>query len=256
MSVAASRAIKSSCSNFSTPSLLTELTPGGGLPARAVRLNDAKQRLVEQVFTLWDGSIQEACRFSSVPAEFLGALTANESGGDGAAVRFEPAVYSHLKAVALGEAARWGSITARTLAPEVAQELAQAAVEVNADSLRALLLGGQGSETQGRAEQVLRDLATSWGLTQIMGFHLIGRRGAVQDLLDAHFHYHLANQLLAEFADRYQVDLATEFEEMFRCWNTGSPDGRTADPAYVSAGLERMEIYRSLIGAQEAQKKN
>lgn len=112
MSVAASRAIKSSCSNFSTPSLLTELTPGGGLPARAVRLNDAKQRLVEQVFTLWDGSIQEACRFSSVPAEFLGALTANESGGDGAAVRFEPAVYSHLKAVALGEAARWGSITA------------------------------------------------------------------------------------------------------------------------------------------------
>jgi len=31
---------------------------------------------------------------------------------------------------------------------------------------------------------------------------------------------------------------------LFRCWNTGRPDGKTADPAYVENGLRRMEIYR------------
>jgi hypothetical protein len=80
-----------------------------------------------------------------------------------------------------------------------------------------------------------------------MGFHLIGRRGTVRDLLEPRFHYRLANQLLAEFAESYQLDLSREFEELFRCWNTGRPDGRTADPAYVENGLRRMEIYRGLM---------
>jgi hypothetical protein len=85
-----------------------------------------------------------------------------------------------------------------------------------------------------------------------MGFHVIGRHGTVRDLLEPRFHYHLANQLLAEFAASYQLDLAREFEELFRCWNTGRPDGRTADPAYVANGLMRMEIYRALMVGQPA----
>jgi hypothetical protein len=97
------------------------------------------------------------------------------------------------------------------------------------------------------ADEALRELASSWGFVQIMGFHVIGRRGTVHDLLEPRFHYHLANQLLAEFAESYQLDLSREFAEMFGCWNTGRPDGRTADPAYVENGLRRMEIYRTLM---------
>jgi len=74
----------------------------------------------------------------------------------------------------------------------------------------------------------------------------------VRDLLEPRFHYHLANQLLAEFAESYQLDLAREFGELFHCWNTGRPDGRTTDPAYVEKGLTRMEIYRELMAGQPA----
>src|SRR2546426_10861319 len=79
-----------------------------------------------------------------------------------------------------------------------------------------------------------------------MGYHLIGRKGTVRDLLDAAFNFRLAIELLAEFAGRYELDLARAFEEMFRCWNTGSPYGVTFDPEYARKGLLRMEIYREI----------
>ena len=122
--------------------------------------------------------------------------------------------------------------------------------------LKALFRAGERSDLARRADDALRGLASSWGLTQIMGLHLAGRRGSVRDLLDPGFHYHLANQLLAEFAASYQLDLGREFEEMFRCWNTGTPVGHTADAAYVANGLERMAIYRSLAAPPAAPKKN
>ena len=53
-----------------------------------------------------------------------------------------------------------------------------------------------------------------------------------------------ALRLLAEFAAGYQLDLGHEFPEMFCCWNTGRPYGRTYDPHYVARGLARMELYR------------
>ena len=37
-----------------------------------------------------------------------------------------------------------------------------------------------------------------------------------------------------------------EFAELFRCWNTGRPNGKTFDPNYVQNGLRRIEIYRRL----------
>jgi hypothetical protein len=208
--------------------------------------------LVRRVFTRCDDFIQEACRTSSVPAEFLGALTANESGGDPAAVRFEPSVYRHLKAVAAGERPRYGGIGAEALGEELAEVLHPKTGEFHAQFLNSLFIPGQASELSRLADEALRELASSWGFVQIMGFHVIGRHGTVRDLLEPRFHYHLANQLLAEFAESYQLDLSREFEEMFRCWNSGRPDGRTWDPAYVENGLMRMEIYRVLMIGRSA----
>jgi hypothetical protein len=199
-----------------------------------------------------DKFIQEACSFSSVRPEFLGALTANESGGDPAAVRFEPSVYRHLKAVAAGERPRYGGIGAEALCGELAEVLHPKTAEFHERFLHSLFTDGQASELSRLADEALRELASSWGFVQIMGFHMIGRRGTVRDLLQPQFHYHLANQLLAEFAKSFQLDLAREFEELFRCWNTGRPDGRTADPTYVENGLRRMELYRKLMAERSA----
>ncbi len=92
----------------------------------------------------------------------------------------------------------------------------------------------------------MRELATSWGYTQIMGYHLIGRPGTVLDLVEPRFHFRFALELLADFVERYQLDVTREFAEMFRCWNTGQPYGVTFDPAYVEKGLRRMETYKGL----------
>jgi hypothetical protein len=227
----------------------TTVSPLGGLPSSAAARAEAEGRLVRRVFTRCDGFIQEACRSSSVPAEFLGGLTANESGGDPAAVRFEPSVYRHLKAVAAGERPRYGGIDAGALYQELGEVLHPKTGEFHGLFLNSLFMASQASELSRLADEALRELASSWGFVQIMGFHVIGRHGTVRDLLEPRFHYHLANQLLAEFAQSYQLDLSREFEEMFRCWNTGRPEGRTADPAYVEKGLRRMEIYRASMTA-------
>jgi hypothetical protein len=202
---------------------------------------------VRRVFIRCEEFIQEACRTSPVRAEFLGALTANESGGDPTAVRFEPSVYRHLKAVAAGECPRYGGIGAEALCQELAEVLHPKTGEFHAVFLNSLFMAGQASELSRLADEALRELASSWGFVQIMGFHVIGRRGTVRDLREPRFHYRFANQLLAEFAESYQLDLARDFAELFRCWNTGRPDGKTADPAYVEHGLMRMEIYRGLM---------
>jgi hypothetical protein len=156
-------------------------------------------------------------------------------------------VYRHLKAVAAGECPRYGGIGAEVLCEELTEVLHPKTAEFHEKFLNTLFMAGQASELSRLADEALRELASSWGFVQIMGFHLIGRHGTVRDLLEPRFHYHLANQMLAEFAESYQLDLAREFAEMFRCWNTGRPDGRTADPAYVENGLRRMGIYRELI---------
>ena len=221
--------------------------PAGRLHSSAGTRTDAEGRLVQRVFMRCDEFIQEACRSSSVPAEFLGALTANESGGNAAAVRFEPSVYRHLKAVAAGERPRYGGIGAEALSKELAEVLHPKTGEFHAMFLNSLFGSGQASELFHLADEVLRELASSWGLVQIMGFHVIGRGGTVRDLVEPRFHYRFANQLLAEFAGTYQLGLTRDFEEMFRCWNTGRPDGRTADPAYVPNGLRRMEVYGALM---------
>lgn len=226
----------------------------------------AERRLMRRVAARCGDEIAEACRYSSIPPAFLAALVANESGANPRAARFEPAVYRHLKALAEGRRARYGGIRREALEAEVADTLHPKAASFHEVYLtngfraahtselarQALLSQGAG----GPVDEALRELATSWGLTQIMGYHLVGRAGTVRDLLEPGFHFKLALQLLAEFAERYQLDLTLEFAEMFRCWNTGRPYGRTTDARYVEKGLLRMELYRRLAEEEVGSKKS
>jgi hypothetical protein len=101
----------------------------------------------------------------------------------------------------------------------------------------------------------IKALATSWGLTQVMGYHTVGRPGGIELLRDPATHLKFALGLLAKFAEKYSLTVTLEFEELFRCWNTGAPyddpktpriEGRTSDPRYVENGLARMKIYQDL----------
>lgn len=205
-----------------------------------------ERRLLERVCARCHAAISEVCAYSSIPAAFLGALVANESGGDPQAMRFEPAVYRHLKAVAEGRRAAYAGLSRRDFDAEIAEMLHPKAGSFHAVFLTPPFRAAHGRELAASRDEALRELATSWGFTQIMGYHLVGRSGTVRDLLEPRFHFHLALELLALFAERYQLDLAREFAEMFRCWNTGQPYGQTFDPDYVAQGLRRMEICRSV----------
>ncbi|MBI1940593.1 MAG: hypothetical protein HYS33_03695, partial [Acidobacteria bacterium] len=68
--------------------------------------------------------------------------------------------------------------------------------------------------------------------------------GTEREFLDPRFQCRLAQELLAEIAVRFELHLAQEFDEMYRCWNTGQPYGETFHPDYVAKGRRRMEIYR------------
>jgi len=160
-----------------------------------------------RIKTLWGAEIDAAVSKSSVPAAFLAALVAGESGGDPKARRYEPRVAHHL---------------------------ADKHPDWDGDKVYAN--------------------ASSWGLTQILGENYPDDPA---ELANPQTNLSFAVIMLAEFAHRFQLDLATEFDPLFRCWNTGEPgdnpatpkiEGKTFDPEYVPRGLARIEIYKKLVG--------
>ena len=172
-----------------------------------------------RIKTQWGAAIQEACKYSSVPPEFLAALIAGESGGDPSARRFEKSVYNKFQNVLRGYVGSYANLSKGDL-------------------------GALG-------DAAIRDLATSWGLTQVMGYHTARRPGGVAILKDPETHLKFALGLVAEFAERFQLSVTTEFTEMFRCWNTGRPNGQTYDPKYVERGLARLETYRAISQSED-----
>lgn len=235
-------------------SVCPEPQPGAGRPMAIPATSDlpAERRLVQRVFERCGEAIQDACAMSSLPPEFLGALTANESGGCADATRFEPGVYRHLQAVAEGQSPAYGSINLTKLDRELAQLLPPTDAALHARTLTPAFAANHRAELQGAADEALRQLATSWGYTQIMGYHMIGQPGALRQLVEPAFHFRMAIRLLSEFAADYQLDRGQEFPEMFCCWNTGRPYGKTFDPDYVEKGLRRMRIYRQLRSIRAA----
>lgn len=266
---------------------------GGGVVPWEVRL---MRRLIGSV----KGYVSEITGDIKVPAEFLAALTANESGGDPHATRFEPGVYQHLKNVAEGRVTSYGNIGKSLLEREIGQHhqpvvaptavaptaVAHAAVAPTAgaptavhpetttephsgepkmslpaakpDSYHAEHLTVAFSTACAPAlsaleDEAIRHLATSWGLTQIMGYHMLGRPEPVEKLSDPVFHYRLAARMVEDFAARFHLDPQRDFEPLFHCWNTGRPDGKTFDPSYAEKGMRRIEICRQLTAAPPAQ---
>jgi hypothetical protein len=196
-------------------------------------MND--QQLMQSIKGEWGAQIADACSASSVPESFVAALIANESGGDTDAKRFEKGVLASLWEVLLGRKASYGSIGRADLVAFVA-DLAAPPVQ----SPRAL---------PADALQRIDRLATSRGLTQVMGYHTLEHASSLEDPMDLVLPARCLKEtlrLLTEFAVRFHLDVKLDFEQLLRCWNTGEPDGRTFDPAYVANALNRKTIYEGL----------
>ena len=195
-----------------------------------------EQELMQTIKDRWNAEISAACQSSSVAPAFLAALVANESSGRNDAQRFEPAVFERLKEVLLGARPHYAPAG-------IKHPLTRA-------DLLAYCSPGAGQEREDFSTelQYLHNLATSWGLTQIIGWHMVefqtGQGTAL--LATPGGNLQLATRLLAWFAEHYSIDLASGFGDLFTCWNTGEPTGQTFDPNYVANGLERMRIWEAL----------
>lgn len=203
---------------------------------------DLDRGLMQRVYERFNQTIVAAVANTGLPGSFLAALTANESSGRLDAFFFEPKVYEHLKAVASGQSVAYGSIALKSLVSAFQQNF-----DAKDEKFQAWLMALHESEAVHTITQFedadLRALSTSWGLTQIMGYHVVGRKIAVRELLNPDIHYRLATQILGDFAQRFGLKLSRDWEALFRCWNTGRPEGITFDPEYVSKALERMKLY-------------
>jgi len=199
-------------------------------------VSDANTELVRSIKEHWNAEISTVCQASSVTPAFLAALIANESDGKNDAQRFEPAVFEKLKEVLLGTRPHYAP-------PGIKRPITK-------QDLLAYCDPGVGEERGDFATslQCLHNLATSWGLTQIMCWHLVEFQSGLGSawLATPGGNLQFATRLLFWFAEHYGLDIATGFGDLFTCWNTGEPTGATYDPQYVPKGIARMAIWDSL----------
>jgi hypothetical protein len=211
--------------------------------------------LMQAIKTTCGAALDDFAPSTSVPVAFWAALTANESGYDVAhgtplakITRREPAVFTHLALVAGGFQPKYGSIALSDLVQAEDRQTARPSACHVPFALQApSVINSVHSNPQ--TPLTVADLlawATSWGWTQLMGYHAIEWRVDVADLVDPEKHYRFAAKLMAGFVEQYQLDPTKDFDQMARCWNTGSPAGKTYDPAYVANLLARMEAWGKL----------
>jgi len=207
----------------------------------------AKTSLMEMIHAKYGELLAAVVQSSSVKPEFLAALIANESGGDPNAKRFEPGVFAALGEVLLGYKASYGSIGAEDLllfavpAPVSSDGPGDDRAEGDALSAARHVFTGQ--------VQRMASLATSFGLTQVMGYESIAfHTNGVEALQNPLSSLVITVKMLSQFASRFGLDLSKDFSAAFTCWNTGRPHSPTADPQYVPRGLERLQIYQHLQG--------
>jgi hypothetical protein len=188
--------------------------------------------LMSRIRKTYGAAIEEATAAGSLPPEFLAALIANESGGDPTAARHEPVVLTSLLGVTLGEKAKYGSIGPVDILAFLVPLNSQVSRDPVSIVKTALLR--------------LDSLATSWGLTQIMGYEAIPFGIQISDLESPATCLRITVRMLEDFAKSWNLSLSKDFDSLLGCWNTGRPHAQTADLKYIPNGLARMQIYKSL----------
>ena len=158
--------------------------------------------------------VDQIAQEMGLPAAYFKALIVLECSGESPPKsRYERHVYKRLHNVKKGRRKRYGSITKKTL--------------------------------RKFSDQQLKDLATSWGPLQIMGYQSLAMKISV-------------NRFKEEFALYYSMQWANKtygnylrkgnYTDAFHIHNTGKPlpsNGRprTYDPNYIKKGLKYIKVY-------------
>ncbi len=182
----------------------------------ALRTKLQNQRLAKKIFTNLESEIVAACEGTNVPTAFLAGLVSVEDASlDPSATRFEPGIFSKLQRVRDGSLSQFNGITQ--------------------------------SDIANASDAALRNLATSFGLTQIMGFHVIATFNneiTIADLRDPDQQLDLGVRFIETEAGSHLDN--QEFDKVLRIHNTGKPNGVTFDPDYVPNALGVMSEYETL----------
>jgi hypothetical protein len=179
--------------------------------------------LMQSIRNKYHTEIEQACDGTGIPPEFIAALIANESGGDPTKKRSEKNVLAQLWEVLMGRSAAFGSIGRADIALWLP----------DSSPFRSNL-------------QTIDDFATSWGLTQIMGYEIIPWGIVIAGLQTVPTSLRYTTKMLLDFAKRDSLSFSLNQSELFDCWNSGRPHAPTADPNYIPNGLARLALYRDL----------
>ena len=186
-------------------------------------------KIAEQIRERFGSLVSKACENSVVPTFLLAGLIGVEAGKDRAgnlkpeATRFEKGVYEDLLSLRDNGFCYVGG------------------------KKRTTYSGIKRSQIQTASDADLRALATSYGLTQIMGWHVINNlKCTIADLRDPEKHLGYAVKLLEIVGGEYLRQ--KDFASVLRIWNTGSPAGKTYHASYVSNALAVAGAYRTAEG--------
>lgn len=170
---------------------------------------DQDDAVMLHIYLTMHGEIDSAVRDTEIPPSYLAALISLESHppGNRDSRRFEPKVFQRLL-----ELKNEGKPFARIARKQV----------------------------QGLGEAELRELATSYGLTQVMGYHCLDLGCSIRDLAGS---YHLLWSVA--YIRRHYLNqvIRKEWSACFRIHNTGRAEGVTSRDDYAEKGLLRMKYY-------------
>lgn len=198
--------------------------------------------LMQRIHAELGDYILGAIEGTKFPAPLLAAITANESDGVPTAQRLEPDVLSEFMQMVAGQ--KLSFAPAGIKAPITVQQMTRVFVSPS------FVLTGKLSVPSDLL--ALLHLSTSFGPTQIMGWHAVEFGYDIADLTNLATHFERAVELLEQFDLRYSILSAQGFlpgdvEPFLRCWNTGSPVGKTFDPDYVAIGENRFDVYGAIL---------
>lgn len=163
----------------------------------------------------YGADIHREAALRGLPAEYFKALAILEtSGRKNMPHRFEPHVFERLKQVREGTRTRYAHITQESIADA--------------------------------SDEALKNLATSWGPFQIMGYKCIQLNITVHDLRGENAVYWGIKWIDMTYGNVLRQE---RFEDAFHYHNTGklfpkNAPPTTHDPRYVERGLYYMEHFR------------
>lgn len=154
--------------------------------------------------------VDELAKEFDLPTEFLKALIVLEcSGQKKIPSRYEKHVFKRLRMVRDGKKRNYEQIRPKDL--------------------------------RDATDAVLRNLSSSWGPFQLMGYKCIKLNIKVQDLRGEKSLYYAIKWINEEYGDYLRRGM---YEEAFRIHNTGKRNGKTHDPNYVSNGISYIKYFK------------